>query len=466
MGGRLSKRRGAGWGGFFGLALALGGCGSEPAGSSTGDERGTTVSSSGSVEPGSTTAVDGEGGSTATQGMGGDSSGALDTATGTTSGSDSSGAPPVTFDVGGGPKGCPSGGKIDESYIWIANSSEGTVSKIDTRELEEVGRYAVRPDGGGNPSRTSVNGANDAVVLSRDGGLTKFYGSPSRCQDTNGTPGIQTSPGGPGTTQAWDDEECRAWHTPLNYLNMRAVAWTSGVLDPETCEVVGSMVWASGNNDTSDSADVLLIDGEDGSITETIELPDDLPLPLGHGAYGAAVDADNNLWIVQLYNNRLLRVDRNTFEIDWWDEPEHTYGMTIDTDGSIWTCNRHLGRFDPITETWDVALIEDWQGFFGHAGGCMSDGNGIIWKSMDDRLLAVETATMNVVDTITLPEGMLWGVAVDYDGYVWAIPRSGSTAYRVDPATHQIESVGGLVGAYTYSDMTGFLLGSVTGPVG
>ena len=38
-------------------------------------------------------------------------------------------------------------------YIWIANSAEGTVSKIDTRTGDEIGRYRVAP-GESDPSRT------------------------------------------------------------------------------------------------------------------------------------------------------------------------------------------------------------------------------------------------------------------------------------------------------------------------
>jgi hypothetical protein len=38
-----------------------------------------------------------------------------------------------------------------------------------------------------------------------------------------------------------------------------------------------------------------------------------------------------------------------------------------------------------------------------------------------------------------------------------------SNAYRVDPATGNFDTVTGLVGPYTYSDMTGFALDDVGG---
>ena len=60
-----------------------------------------------------------------------------------------------------------------------------------------------------------------------------------------------------------------------------------------------------------------------------------------------------------------------------------------------------------------------------------------------------------------------WGVAVDIEGYVWAPDMSASVAFKVDPETHQVvHTVQGLVGPYTYSDMTGAGLGLVINPPG
>lgn len=47
-------------------------------------------------------------------------------------------------------------GDLGLSYIWIANSTQGTISKIDTMTLQERGRYIARPDGAGNQSRIDV----------------------------------------------------------------------------------------------------------------------------------------------------------------------------------------------------------------------------------------------------------------------------------------------------------------------
>src|SRR5688572_29329198 len=98
-----------------------------------------------------------EGTSSASQGPASDT-----TPSGTSTGEEESGeagegnTPPI-YDVGSIPdvpgfecdgmmgKGGGGGPMMTGSYIWIANSSQGTVSKIDTVTLEEVGRYDTHP---------------------------------------------------------------------------------------------------------------------------------------------------------------------------------------------------------------------------------------------------------------------------------------------------------------------------------
>ena len=53
------------------------------------------------------------------------------------------------------------------SYIWISNSTQNTVSKINTKTAIEEARYYVE---GGSPSRTSVN--PNPVAASRAGSIS------------------------------------------------------------------------------------------------------------------------------------------------------------------------------------------------------------------------------------------------------------------------------------------------------
>ena len=54
-------------------------------------------------------------------------------------------------------------------------------------------------------------------------------------------------------------------------------------------------------------------------------------------------------------------------------------------------------------------------------------------------------------------------MSVDFYGYVWGVSFAGNNAYRADPETDDVVTYSGLVGAYTYSDMTGHNLSTAGG---
>ena len=77
-------------------------------------------------------------------------------------------------------------GVFDFSYLWVANTGQGSISKINTQTLIEEGRYYVDPNpGGASSSRTSVNIDGHYVVVSNraTGTITKVAASPTDCVD-------------------------------------------------------------------------------------------------------------------------------------------------------------------------------------------------------------------------------------------------------------------------------------------
>ena len=174
----------------------------------------------------------------------------------------------VQPDVSGGTCGGGMGGMPEFSYIWVANSGQGTISKIDTQTLQEQGRYIVRPDSAGSPSRTSVNLSGDVAVANRMGGVTKVYADVADCGDTNGMPGLQTS--NSATALPWGTEECVAWYTPFNFTTQRPVAWAPGTLNPVTCEYEDQKLWtAGGQNSVADSLIIHRLNGETNIVEDT-----------------------------------------------------------------------------------------------------------------------------------------------------------------------------------------------------
>jgi streptogramin lyase len=366
------------------------------------------------------------------------------------------------FDVGspdGGPAcGGGMGGDGTLSYIWIANSSQGTVSKIDTESMIEEGRYIVRPDSAGSPSRTSVSLSGDVGVANRIGGVTKIYGNVADCQESNGIPAIQTSSGG-ADVLAWGQEECVAWYTPLAYSSNRPMAWAQGVMNTATCRYEDEKLWTAGANGAG-TTQVLLLDGETGVVEQTVNIPE---VQSSIGIYGGAVDGDGNFWGSETGGTRLIRVDRQNFTYQTWAGPGG-YGIAVDSVGRPWFCaGGGASRFDPVLQTWQTLPSPGGNAW----GGCMTDGDSTLWhcRQMDSMLVGIDTETLTVTQQIQLP-AYAHGISIDFHGNVWAVGFVSNQAFRVDPVTGTIDTFSDLVGAYTYSDMTGFALSTAGTPSG
>jgi hypothetical protein len=363
-----------------------------------------------------------------------------------------------------GPQGCETEdeGGIQFSYIYISNTVESTLSKLNTQTMIEEGRYITRPDQTGGPSRTSVNLSGDVAVANRAGGLTKVYARPSDCEESNGIPGIQTSTG-KDDILPWGVEECVAWYTPFYaYNSQRPVAWTAGTYDKHTCSYVDQKLWSSGSD--GEILEVVRLDGDTGDVEAIVPIPD---LMLGlFGAYGGAVDGDDGFWFMTYVSGfPLVHVWEDlTYEVHYGPLEMHPYGITIDHAGRIWIGSDvgGVGRFDPETGVWDQLPGVTGLGIQEHPDGYMWMGS---YPSMG--IQAIDVETMALGPYLALPEagGQTKGVSVDFYGYVWLVDMDHS-AFRIDPDTLEYDIYDQLVQPYTYSDMTGWGLTNVRDPQG
>ena len=351
------------------------------------------------------------------------------------------------FDVG-----APGGGDCGQpefSFLWVANSGQGTISKINTESLAEEGRYYVRADNGGSPSRTSVNLTGDVAVGARFGGLTKVYADPDNC-DAGATSM------GKDDVKAWPDP-CVAWHTEFNYSSQRGVAWIPATFNEQTCEYENEKLWTTGTNGT---VEVVLVDGETGTVEMTVPVGE--VNGGGYGVYGAAVDGAGNFWGWVPSGNDLLFVDRDTFEVQVYDAPHGGYGIAVDKNGRPWLCSGQVSRFDPVAATWSLATES------GSGAGCMEDGQGTLWVSRGNGLQGIDIETLAGTQHIALGDfikGISIQLATDDKVFVWGVTM-GARAYKADPTTGTAEYYEGLNSPYTYSDMTGFGLYNAGNPSG
>lgn len=369
-----------------------------------------------------------------------------------------------------GPHGECGCGTDEWTYIWVANSSQGTVSKINTRTLVEEGRYRTRPDGGGSPSRTSVSlGGRAVAVANRHGGITKVWARDQFCDtNANGQPGLQTSQGS-NDIHAWGDDDCIAWHTPFpDYTTQRPIAW-GGKINPATCD--DDVLWTAGCGGGfqpgfggGGNTFVSRLDGATGAILDTVEVQGFSCG--GLGPYGGAVDGEGNFWIAHNgTGGKLGRIDGETLAVQVWDVPGNGfagYGMTVDNRGRPWVSSYGgdlgAGVFDPDTGQWSTVPG------FASQGGIQQGADGRLWAATvsgfgathdDNGVVWIDDDMLTVGDYVSVPGGTIKGISVDVDGFVWAVTGS---AHKITPdAPYAFDgSYTGLSGPYTYSDMTGW----------
>jgi cysteine-rich repeat protein len=353
--------------------------------------------------------------------------------------------------------------KKTSPLIWVANSQEGTISKIDTKTLQEVGRYCTAPGCKGDPSRTTIGLSGDAVVANRGGGsMVKIASDIASCVDRNGNGKIDTWNGvGPVPAQfVWQagqpfsPDECVLWWTDLKSYNNgaspypRAAGFDAEIGNKGELSVyVYIGLYSTGQ--------LLRVEAATGKIVKVIKVP---------GApYGLAIDKDGSVWIQS--GSALVKVDVKNNDAVSSYPAQCMYGIATDPLGRVYTSgygDQCVRRFDPVTLKSDAIPIGR------NGGGVALDQNGHLWTGQPTGV-RVDTngPTLKILGTAK-NGGHGW--AIDYDNNPWSIPINGSfTAYKHDPSSavpynNQIAKPG--AGTYTYSDMTGFQLTNAASKAG
>ncbi len=364
----------------------------------------------------------------------------------------------------------------DFSIIWIANSPDGTVSKIDTKTATEVARYRTGP-GNPDPSRTSVNLAGDVAVSNRQGSVTKIAAELEDCIDANGDSAITTSQG-PDDVLEWGADECILWHHDAGFDESvagsqggpRATAWEGGEIDPDTCQNVNADLWFAFRNQPDDSATIRRLDGDDGTPVGEVVI-EDWPCNWGHGPYGGAMDANGDFWALGTLGS-LFKISGQDMSVERYDNPvAHVmYGIALAADGTPWIAgwSGKLWSFDLASETW--VDRGDTDGGPTRLRGLAIDSDGNAWIAGNNpcALVRYDTTAGQLVDgSVELPGCVTpVGVSIDVDGMVWVVDKDADRAFKVDPTDDSVTTVENLIDPYTYSDMTGAGLGLVVNPPG
>jgi streptogramin lyase len=373
------------------------------------------------------------------------------------------------------------------TFLYVANSDEGTVSKIDTTTGREVARYLsalCRSDprnrgsascSGNAPSRTAVDFNGDVWVANRafgqQGTVTKI--AHRDCPDLNQNGRIDTSSDVDGDGRIslanpqeylGEDDECILFTVNVGGIDAipRAIA-----LDAGDIEFGGpGRAWVGTYNELR----FYRLDPGDGHVQVQVDI--------GLHPYGAAIDSRGQLWATDVNTGTITSIDTGTLAVgpvikltDW----SGSYGIAVDGRDRVWVggyAQEGAARYNPADGS---TLVVSTPGL-GVGRGIAADAAGYIWLAHSwltdgtrigrlTRFRADDGSELRVYD---FPADALEtiGVGIDFDGRAWGVNRQTDNTCRVEPQSGQVECFPTGHGTYTYSDFTGFALRNFTAPRG
>ena len=365
-------------------------------------------------------------------------------------------------------------GMVEKSFLWVANTDEGSISKVDTQMVKELARYRSGPAGGAEePSRTAVSVDGRFVVVNGrgTGRVTMIAANLEACVDANGNGMIDTSQS-PNDLRAWGADECVRWSTVLPFKGdigsgPRGVTWTPGDWDMNLCQFVDPKVWVGYLPAQDATASMSRLNGLTGAIEATVTIPNWFVGDTFWGPYGAALDKNLDVWFSGL-RGELFRINtgQNPPTFDRWNPPGNLqfYGMTVDPDGDPWFggCSGPVSTFNPMNQ--QFTAIPGLESCF---RGLAADKVGHVWVAANGPCgVAQYDHKLNTLikfhdlNPCTTPVG----VSVDDEGFVWVVDEW-EGAWKIDPMNPNNKQFLPISSQhYTYSDMTGGQLKSVVLP--
>lgn len=349
--------------------------------------------------------------------------------------------------------------------LWVANTDEGSVSKIDTTSARELARYRTR---GGYPIQVAVDHRGDAWVLDGTFGgrahLTKIASGVDRCRDRDAD-GVLTSRG-PEELLPLGADECVLVDLPLSAADDPRTLAVDGAPAPDSQRAGNVWLGCVGTHQ------LLHLDGETAAELGRYELSELRPS-------ASAFDAFGSLWLIER-EGRLQRFDPARGEAaSPVLVPDPCYALdalSIDAEARLllsgFGCER-VYRYDSVRKSWlntkVPGLLSPRGVLAGVVGQWVAYNSGQLAR-IDDRSFVPDMALSLSLEDVEPFE--TFALSLDADGRLWAVstqggPQGVGLATRFDPEAGEVTAqvpVG--VGPRAGGDLSGSASGGQYAPQG
>ncbi len=315
--------------------------------------------------------------------------------------------------------------------LWVANASDGTVTRIDTRgdTPSVVGTYPV----GVSPSRTAVDFNGDVWIA-------------NRAFDQQ------------GTVTKVSSTDCTGDACVIFTVDVGEFAQTPRGLAIDR----DGFAWVGTYGDGM----LYRLHPETGAVVESV--------PTGLSIYGLAIDSEGVIWIATISGQGIGAFDTETGTmLGNWPVPgcSAPYGIAVDGDGNVWVGNwtcHDLVRLDRAAfDDGEVSFRRISNPMFNRTRGVAVDGEGDVYvaASGTNRLAKFDVSEDDWAWTAETCNSPI-GVGIASDGNIWVMCYDADQAQRFTPDGEELGGLPTGTNPYSYSDMTGFQLRNFTAPRG
>jgi streptogramin lyase len=342
---------------------------------------------------------------------------------------------------------------IHAGFVWVPNTDEGSVSKLEIATGTELGRYRVGQTGADSeaPSRTAVDAFGDLYVANQanvstvmtQGSVTKIAGDAAHCVDRNRNGTIETSSG--ATRLPLGTDECVLWTVPVG----------AAAAVPQALAVHLGATGAAGSPwvGTSVERRFYRLDPVNGAEVDSVDVE--------VSPFGAVAAPGGWIWVagrsasppsIQRFNAVSGGLDPmvpTPAECDPW-------GIAVDSAGRVWIggTGGYVCRYDPADGSWITVAMPR-----GNTPGVAVSGTDVVWTASYDgtgvTLSQFPTTDPATITQVALPGDTVYAVAADRFGYVWTVNYASNTVTRFNVATGETGQFSTGRGPAPYSDFTG-----------